>query len=192
MADYDEAIRRYPNYAEAFEKRGHVWQTKGNLDRAIADFSETIRIDPTHIDGLANRGRTYFYKGDFNAAATDLLNAGKLTEDPYTLLWRYLSRARAGQDGTSELADNAARLKKKDWPYAVIEFYLGKRSLDSMREAAANPNEKCEADFYAGEWHLLRGNKADARTGLQAAAETCPKSFFEYFGAVAELKRLGN
>jgi tetratricopeptide (TPR) repeat protein len=24
MADYDEAIRRYPNYAEAFDKRGHV------------------------------------------------------------------------------------------------------------------------------------------------------------------------
>ena len=61
-----------------------------------------------------------------------------------------------------------------------------------MREAATNPNEKCEADFYAGEWHLMRGNKADARPGLQAAADTCPKTFYEYFGAVAELKRMGN
>jgi hypothetical protein len=74
----------------------------------------------------------------------------------------------------------------------VIEFYLGKRSLDAMREAAKSPDEKCEADFYAGEWHLLRGNRTDATTGLQAAADTCPKSFFEYFGAVAELRRVAN
>ena len=184
IADYDEAIRRYPTYAEAFDQRGHAWQTKGNLDRAIADFGETIKIDPQHIDALNSRGRAYFYKGDFAASAADLLNASKLTDDPYTMLWRFLARARAGQDATSELSDNAARLKNKNWPYAVIEFYLGKRSLEAMREAATNPNEKCEADFYAGEWHLMRGNKADARPGLQAAADTCPKSFYEYFGAV--------
>ena len=192
IADYDEAIRRYPTYAEAFDQRGHAWQTKGDLDRAIADFGETIRIDPQHIDALNSRGRAYFYKGNFPAAAADLLNASKLTDDPYTMLWHFLARARAGQDAKSELSDNAARLKNKTWPYVVIEFYLGKRSLDAMREAATNPNEKCEADFYAGEWHLMRGNKADARSGLRAAADTCPKSFYEYFGAVAELNRLGN
>jgi lipoprotein NlpI len=192
IADYDEAIRRYPTYAEAFDLRGHAWQTKGNLDRAIADFGETIKIDPQHIDALASRGRAYFYKGDFKASAADLLNASKLTEDPYAVLWRFLARARTGQDATSELSDNAARLKNKNWPYPVIEFYLGKRSLDAMREAATNPSEKCEADFYAGEWHLMRGNKADARPALQAAADACPKSFYEFLGAVAELKRLGN
>ena len=192
IADYDEAIRRYPTYAEAFDQRGHAWQTKGNLDRAIADFGQAIKIDPKHIDALNSRGRAYFYKGDFAAAAADLLNSSKLTDDPYTVLWRFLARTRAGQDATSELSENAARLKNKNWPYAVIEFYLGKRSLEAMREAATNPNEKCEADFYAGEWHLMHGNKADARSGLQAAADACPKSFYEYFGAVAELKRLGN
>jgi hypothetical protein len=36
-------------------------------------------------------------------------------------------------------------LKSKGWPYAVIEFYLGRRTLDSMRDAASKPDEKCEA-----------------------------------------------
>ena len=36
------------------------------------------------------------------------------------------------------------------------------------------------------------GNKPDARRALQTAADTCPKTFYEYNGAVAELKRLGN
>ena len=116
IADYDEAIRRYPTYAEAFDQRGHAWQTKGNLDRAIADFGETIKIDPQHIDAMNSRGRAYFYKGDFAASAADLLNASKLTDDPYTMLWRFLARARAGQDATSELSDNAARLKNKTGP----------------------------------------------------------------------------
>ena len=192
IADYDEAIRRYPSYAEAFDQRGHAWQSKGNLDRAIADFGQAIKINPKHIDALNSRGRAYFYKGDFTAAAADMLDSSQLTDDPYTLLWRFLARARAGQDATSELSENIAQLKSKNWPYAVMEFYLGKRSLDAMREAATNPNEKCEADFYAAEWHLMRGKKADARPGLQAAADTCPKSFYEYLGAVAELERLGN
>jgi hypothetical protein len=38
----------------------------------------------------------------------------------------------------------------------------------------------------------MRGKKADARPGLQAAADACPKSFYEYFGALSELKRIEN
>ena len=73
----------------------------------------------------------------------------------------------------------------------MIDFYLGHRSLDELRAAAGKPGEKCEAAFYAGEWYLLRGKKAEAGPELQIASDTCPKTFVEYFGAVAELKRLG-
>jgi lipoprotein NlpI len=104
--------------------------------------------------------------------------------------WRYIARGRLKQDGAPELSANATRLKTKDWPYPVIDFYLGRRSLAEMRAAAAKPVEKCEAEFYAGEWHLLRGNNFDARKALQAAADTCPKDNIEYRGAIAELKRL--
>src|SRR5262245_13300531 len=190
IADYDEAIRLYPNYTEAYDRRGHVWQRKGNLDRAIADYSEAMRLDPQHMDATASRGRAYFYKGDFARSAADLSAANKLGDDAYSMLWHFLARGRGGGDGTSELSGNVERLKSKAWPYPVIEFYLGRRSLDSMHEASTKPEEKCEAAFYAGEWQLMSGNKPDARTALQTAADTCPKTFYEYNGAVAELKRI--
>jgi hypothetical protein len=92
---------------------------------------------------------------------------------------------------TAELSDNAARLTTADWPHAVIDFYLGRRSLDEMLAAASNANEQCESAFFAGEWQLLHGNKAEARALLQVAVDTCPKTFVEYPGAISELRRLG-
>ena len=72
----------------------------------------------------------------------------------------------------------------------MIDFYLGRRSLDEMGTAASKPNEKCEAAFYTGEWQLLRGDKVQATASLQLAADICPKTFTEYTGAITELKRI--
>jgi rhomboid protease GluP len=96
-----------------------------------------------------------------------------------------------GQDGTAELSANVARLQSQNWPRAVIDFYLGRRSLEEMRAMAGNARDKCESAFYAGEWELLRGNKAEAKTSLQAAVDICPKTFVEYDDAISELKQLG-
>jgi len=126
--------------------------------------------------------------GNFTGAAEDLLRANDLADDAYGMLWRFLARGRSGQDGAPELSANAARLKAKDWPYPVIDFYLGGRSNAEMRGAAQKDTEKCEADFYTGEWNALKGG--DAKTPLQAAVDKCPKDYIEYQGAVAELKRL--
>lgn len=51
--------------------------------------------------------------------------------------------------------------------------------------------EQCESAFFAAEWQLLRGNKAEARASLQIAVDSCPKNFVEYPGAISELRRLG-
>jgi lipoprotein NlpI len=48
----------------------------------------------------------------------------------------------------------------------------------------------CEAPFYAGEWQLLRGDKAQATASPKIAVDTCPKTFTEDTGAITELKRI--
>jgi lipoprotein NlpI len=107
------------------------------------------------------------------------------------MLWRYLVREHMGRDGAAELSVNALRLNTTNWPYAAIDFYLGRRSLDEMRATAATANEQCESAFFAGERQLLRGNNAEARASLQVVVDTCPKNFLEYPGAISELRRLG-
>ena len=190
IADYTEVIRLAPKFAPAYNNRGNAWYNKEDYDRAIADYTEAIRLDPNNADRHEARGFAYFYQANFTASAADMLRAIELKDDIYHMLFRYLARSRAGQNASAELEANSGRLKEKVWPYAVIELYLDRRSPAATLDAAANPGDRCEAEFYIGEWHLIRNEREQARPRLQAAADACPKGFVEYIAAVAELKRL--
>jgi tetratricopeptide (TPR) repeat protein len=190
LSDYYEAIRIDPKYARAFGSRGHVFRHIGNYARAISDYSEALRLDPSDSGVYADRGFVHFLDADYPQAAADLAQAITRLPEPYPMLWRYLARARAGGDGTAELAAAAGQLKTKAWPYPIVEFYLGKRTAGDMAAAAAGAEERCEVEFYLGEWRLVRGDRAKAREALEAAKATCPASFYEYDGAVAELSRI--
>ena len=191
IIDYGEAIRLDATSVAAFYRRGLALREKDEIDRAMSDFTSAIRLDPNHADAYKHRGVANFEKGEFLSAASDLLHAVEIKDDSYLLLWRYLTRGRVGQDGATELAAGAARLTSKDWPFPLIEVYLGKRTTEDIRNSTLKPNETCEAAFYVGEFELLRGNRAEARSALQAATEICPKRLIEYDGAFAELRRLG-
>jgi lipoprotein NlpI len=190
LADFNEAIRIDPKYATAYDNRGDVWKAKGDYDRAIADYTEALRVDPQFVTSYNSRGYIQFYKGDFAAAAADLLRSIEMRDSLYPMIYRYLARSRAGENAKAELEANLARIKSQDWPYAVAEFYLGRRTLEGLNAAAKTADNKCEARFYLGEWHLLQKKNAEAAVELKAALDTCPKTFIEHDGAVAELKRL--
>jgi lipoprotein NlpI len=174
IADYDEAIRLDPKNPRAFNNRGFVYHDKGDNDRAVTDFNEAIQLNPAAA--AKQRGMWFFYHGDFEKPAADLLRSHDLRNDAYTMLWRYLARAHMGQDGAAELSASATQLRSENWPHAVIAFYLGQRSLDEMRAAAFNANEKCESAFYAGEWELLRGNREEAKASLHGRPWPEPKA----------------
>ncbi|MEQ1577400.1 MAG: tetratricopeptide repeat protein, partial [Hyphomicrobium sp.] len=180
----------YPKLACAYHNRGLAYAAKGDHDRAIADYTKLIEINPKSSRFALWLGLARYNNGDFKGAATDLLRAVELEDDVYAMLFRYLARTRAGATAEAELEANAGRLKTKEWPYAVIELYLGKRSPAATLDAAVKPDDRCKAQFYIGQWHVLKGNVADAQTALTVAVETCPKTFSEYVTAVAELKRL--
>ena len=97
---------------------------------------------------------------------------------------------RAGEVADAELAANASQLKASVWPYSVAELYLGKRTPSATLDSAMNASERCEAHFYIGQWYILNGLVINAKEALKIAVETCPSDFYEYTGAVAELKRL--
>jgi len=46
IAEYDEAIRLNPQYAEAYNDRGIAYCNLGEHQRAIEDLNEAIRLDP--------------------------------------------------------------------------------------------------------------------------------------------------
>ena len=190
IADHTKTIEIDPKYSKGYNNRGDAYRGKGDFDRAITEYSKAIELEPKNAFYIADRGYIRFHKGDFGSAAEDLRQALALKDYAYAMLFRYLARARAGETAGPELEANAGRLSNKNWPYAAIELLLGKRTPEATLPDAADNDEKCEAHFYIGEWHLLRGNRTSAAGWLKLAQDTCPKGTTEYYAAVAEFKRL--
>jgi lipoprotein NlpI len=181
-----------PKSAPAFNNRGLAYAAKPDYDRAITDYNEAIRLNPKFALAFHNRGFAYAAKQDYDRAIADYNEAIRLNPKfPYSVLWLYLARTRSGADtAAAELDANAKKLKQPDWPYPVVELFLGRRTPKSTLVAPTKPNDRCEAQFYVGEWQLLRGDRPKALAALKAAVGTCPKSNVEYDFARAELKRL--
>jgi tetratricopeptide (TPR) repeat protein len=190
IADYTAAIRINPTNGSAYVGRAYAYATIGDAGRAVEELDALLRRDPKNADAYYGRGLIQFTRGNFAPAAEDFLKSSDLRDYAYSFLWRFLSRARQDHDGVAELSASAARLKNKDWPYPVIDFYLGRRSIEELRNSAITADQRCEAHYYTGEWRLLRNDKPGALADLQAAIDMCPKTFSEYMGAVAEKKRL--
>jgi tetratricopeptide (TPR) repeat protein len=205
VADFSVAIKLDPKHAPSYVSRGLAWREQGDLDRVIEDCSEAIRLDPQYALGYVCRGYAYFSRSAFAAAAADFQQSAKLGDSPYALVWRYLARGRAGEDGAAELAAAvaAAREHPNGWSYRVIEVFLGRRQPGELLAAELRPEQRCLAQFYLGEWRLLRGDRDAAVAALRAAADSCPRdavkypglvvdqsTFNEYLNAAAELKRL--
>ena len=174
----------------ALRNRGNAHRDRGDFDAAVADYNKLIELEPNNAAHRASRGYLKFYKAEFADAAADFLRVLETQDDAYPMLYRYLSRARVGENAITELEANAGRLKTKAWPYAAIELFLGRRPPDATLSAADRPNDRCEAQFFIGEWHLLQNQREQAEDALRAAANTCPAGFIEHNAAMAELKRL--
>lgn len=191
MPDCDQAIKLNPGEAAAYAARAAAYRDKGDYDCAISEITKTIKLAPNEAAPYLSRAIAYYDKGDLKAAAADTLRAIELKGDGRAILFRYLARLRAGEAAASELDANASRLKTKEWPHAAIELYVGKRTPEATLDAATKPQDRCAAQFYIGEWHLMKGNRSEAIAALKNAAQTCRVHFLEYDAAVAELKRLG-
>jgi lipoprotein NlpI len=108
-----------------------------------------------------------------------------------TVLWLYLIHARSGAEtAATELETNAKNLNQPDWPYPLVELFLGRRTLETTLAAATKLVDHCAAQFYVGEWQLLRDDRLAAKMSMRAAVGICPKDLMEYDVALAELQRL--
>lgn len=213
-AGYEEANRRDKDFVQlynkiitsgeltpekkslAFNDRGSSWMNKKGYVNAISDYSEAIRLNPQFAMAFFNRGIAHFHLKQFTLAAADFKQSQQLSGDTYASIWLYLAHANNGdKDAKLELATDTKNIKP-DWPAPVVMLYLGKNHPGAVTAAVSNADPKahngqmCEANFYLGEWHLIRGDKEHARSLFSKAASECPLENVEYAGAVSELERL--
>jgi lipoprotein NlpI len=193
MADMNESIRLDPNYALAYFTRGRLSYLTGNNAAALEDFTKAIRLDADDTAAYFNRGVAYYVIGGRTAdAVADFKKAAELNpKDAYAALWRELAERRT--NAPSHLAEAAKQLDMTVWPAPVIRHFVGELNAEQTFGAAFDTDPKtklaqtCEANFYSGEFALLKKNKKDAQRLLKLAADDCPRSFIESTAAIAEL-----
>jgi lipoprotein NlpI len=196
IADYDAAIKLAPKDAAMVAARAGEWIAKGDFARAVADYDTAVGLDAKSANALFGRGRARFYGGDFQRAARDMEQAFKLEPSEYTSLWLYLARKRGGAGDAEEALDRETRVTRGGWPAPVIVLFLGRTDPDSVYASATDPDarrqreQRCEANYYLAQWHLLRNDRERAQALLKEARSGCPRDFLEFEGAAAELRRL--
>ena len=112
-------------------------------------------------------------------------------KDDYAALWQNLAEYRDRVPG--HLIEAARQLDMTAWPAPVVREFLGELNSAQTLAAAYDNDPKtrlgqtCEANFYGGEFALLKKNRQEALRLLRLAARDCPRSFVELTAAIAEL-----
>jgi len=192
MTDMNDTVRLDPNYALAYFTRGRLSYMLGNSPAALEDFGKAIKLNGDDATTYFNRGIAYYVTGGRTPdAVADFRKALEINpKDAYAALWFDLAERRV--NAPSPLAEASKQLDMTAWPAPVIRHFLGELSLEQTY-AAADPDPRmkaaqiCEANFYGGEFALMKKNKKEAQRLLKLAADSCPPSFVESTAALAEL-----
>ena len=68
---YTEALKLKPDFTDAYNNRGNIYNKKGDFDTAIQDYDRAISLNTKYADAYNNRGAAYYHKGDFDTAIQD-------------------------------------------------------------------------------------------------------------------------
>jgi tetratricopeptide (TPR) repeat protein len=142
MADFDEALKIEPAFADAYSNRAWINMTRERYDVAVQDLNKAIDLGPPAASaGTARYYRGYAYQrlGNYQQALTDLDEALKL--EPYNADF-YLARGevqRARENYAAALLDfdEAARRAPRDG--------RGPLGRASILEAIGRPKEALSA-----------------------------------------------
>jgi len=199
LFDLDEVVKVKADNVDVYLVRGAANACLNKSDAAVADFNAAIGLRPSAAIYETLAGYQWNI-GQFPRAADNFAQAVNLAvkddpRKPYILLWYAMSADRAGTLDQVKFAADVSKLDVDDWPAPLLDLYRGKMTVDKVYREAANRNaqtainQKCEADFYVGEWQLARKNGAAAKPLLQQAVSECPHNIAAFTLAQVELKR---
>src|SRR6201984_2559686 len=81
IADYTQAARLKPDYADAHYNRGNAYDDLEQYDKAIADYTEVIRLKPDYAGAYYNRGNAYVGLKQYDKGVADYAEATRLKPD---------------------------------------------------------------------------------------------------------------
>jgi tetratricopeptide (TPR) repeat protein len=204
--DLTKVLIAKPDDFETRLRRAGIAIQLGRNEDAIADCSRLLKIAPQSPVAFYNRGRAEYAKGDYDAAAGDfgaavknLEGIGNASLRAYATLRLALASAHAGKDTPPQVAALAKEVPQDQWPMPIVAFYLGSLGEDDLlqathvADAARAANLGAEAEYYIGQWALLKQDKKTAKRHFKAAiAGKADRANLEFIDAGIALRKLGS
>ncbi len=196
IGDFGKVIERDSHSAAAYMLRARIYLESGDARAAVSDYEDALDLEPDdpglrQVAGIAQweLGRYRDAARNFTRSAADPKRAA------FSYLWLYLTDTKRDMLDR-DFAERAAKLDLAEWPGPILRFFIGKASEDEVLAAAAQgdadtrPDRVCDANFFLGEWHLVKSETDRAGALLGEAAKTCRDELPSAHIARREMSRL--
>lgn len=202
IATFTRGLESEPNNALLLRWRGHRYLSVREFDRAFADLSRGSKLDPTIYGNWYHLGVVQFVRGDFADAAASFTKAQPIAPDAGELQgsvdWLWMSLSRAGRAAEAKaMLDRKLDYQRPDFKPAInaytqrIKLYRGEIGPDAVITAADTDEVQVATLAYGlGNWHLVRGDKAQARGAFERSVKSGGWPGFGFIVSEVELRRL--
>ena len=182
--------------AMLYRWRGHRYLSTRQFDRAMSDLTRGYRIDSTNYGILYHLGIVRFANGNFVGAADAFARAQRLAPEAGELagstdwLWMSLSRAGRTAEAKAMLDRHPDSLPATNAYARRLKLYRGEIGPDSVITPADTADVQLSTLSYGlGNWYLVRGDAARARTWFERSIQAGGWPAFGFIISEVELSR---
>ena len=197
IATFASGLAIAPRDPMLYRWRGHRYLSVRELDRALDDLRRGFALDSTNYGVLYHLGIVWFARGDFTRAADAFARAQPFAPDAGELagatdwLWMALSRAGRSPEARQMLDRRPDSLPVNNAYARRLSLYRGQIGPDEVMTPADTADVAVATLSYGiGNWYLVRGDTARARTWFARSVQSGGWPAFGFILSEIELQRL--
>lgn len=197
IATFTRAIDLVPDAWVLYRWRGHRYLSTRQLDLARADLERGLSLNAGCYGCLYHLGIVRHVTGDFEGAAEMFRQALPLApnegEHAGSIDWLWMSLSRAGRAAEAQamLGQYAATVTAQNAYARRIRLYQGAIAPEEVVTASDTAGIDVATLAYGlGNWYLVRGDTARARTWFTRSTGTDGWPAFGFIASEVELARL--
>jgi tetratricopeptide (TPR) repeat protein len=197
IATFTRGLELAPENPTLLRWRGHRYLSVREMDRAREDLTRGLRLDSTNYGILYHLGIVRFADGDFEGAARAFAsaqprapNAGELA-GATDWLWMALARAGRSAEAKAMLDRRPDSLPVSNAYTQRLRLYRGEIGPDAVITPADTSDVAVATlSFGVGNWYLVRGDTARARSWFERSIGSGGWPGFGFILSEVELRRL--